>query len=69
MHGFLSEVISETLQTPIQTFLHLFEDKSIIFSDISMLELGKHMSIAMQNMIESPKNQLTMSKHNKKIYF
>ena len=34
-----------------------------------MLELGKHKSIAMQNMIESPKNQLTMSKHNKKIYF
>ena len=34
-----------------------------------MLELGKHKSIAMQNMIESPKNQLTMSKHNKKFTF
>ena len=34
LHGFLSEIISETSQTPIETFLQYFEEKRIIFSDI-----------------------------------
>ena len=34
LHGFLSEIISETSQAPIETFLQYFEEKRIIFSDI-----------------------------------
>ena len=39
--GFLSEIISETLQTPIKTFLQHFEQKNIIFSDISLPKLDR----------------------------
>ena len=34
LHCFLLEVITETSQTPIETFLQHFEQESIIFSDI-----------------------------------
>ena len=37
-------------------FFQYFEQQSIILSDISLLRLGKNMSIAMQNMTESKKN-------------
>ena len=37
---------------PIKTFLQLFVEKHI-FSNISLLRLGKNISIAMQNMTES----------------
>ena len=53
------EIISETSQTPIKTFLELFEEISF-------------MSIAMQNMTESlkkKKNQLTTTKHCEKFSF
>ena len=50
LHGFSSKIISETSQTPTETFLQLFEEKSIIISNISLLRLGKNMSVAMQNM-------------------
>lgn len=33
--GFLSEIISETLQEPIETFLQLFKEKRIKCSDLS----------------------------------
>ena len=58
--GFLLEIISETSQTPIKMFLQHFALKSIILSDISLPRLGKNMSIAMQNLTESPKNQLAL---------
>ena len=51
------EIINETSQTPIKTFLHHFEPKIIIFSDISLPRLCKNMSIAMQNMTESPEKK------------
>ena len=51
------EVIRETLQTPIKTFLKYYDQKIIIFSDISLLRLGRNMSIAMQNMTESQKKK------------
>ena len=35
-----------------------FEQKSIIFSDISLTRLSKYMSIAMQNMTESKKKSV-----------
>ena len=55
-------------------------NKAKIFSDISLLRLGKNMSIALQNMTESPrlrkkktnkqKNKKTkLSKHSKKFSF
>ena len=55
LHGFSSEIINETSQTPIKTFLQYFEQKSFTFSEISQPRLGKNMSIAMQNMTESLK--------------
>ena len=56
-------------QTPNKNFLKHFEQRNI-FNDISLSRLGKNMSTAMQNMIESQKkNQLTMSKHRKKFSF
>ena len=45
LQAVLSEVISETTQVPIKTFIQYFEQKSIIFSDISLPRLGKNMSI------------------------
>ena len=39
--GFLSEIISETLQEPIETFLQLFKEKRIKCSDLSWLRQGK----------------------------
>ena len=54
------------IQTPIKTFLKFFEEKTIIFSNISLLRLGKNTSIAMQNITESSKkNQLTMTNQSK----
>ena len=52
-------MIRGTLLTSIKTFLQFAEEKHIIFSNISLLRLGKNMSIAMQNMTESKKNHLT----------
>ena len=57
LHRFLLEVIRETLQTPIKTFPKYYDQKVIIFSDISLLRLRKNMSIAMENMTESQKNK------------
>ena len=54
LHGFSSEIISETSKIPIKTFVQHFEQKNI-FSDISLPRLGKNMSITMQNMTKSPK--------------
>ena len=54
LHDFLLEIISETLQIPIKTILQLFEETRITISDISLLRLGKYMSIAMQNMTGYP---------------
>ena len=42
-------------QTPMKTVFQQFEQKSIIFSDISLPRLGKNISIPIQNIIESPK--------------
>ena len=36
LQDFLSEVISETSQAPIKSFLQYFEQKSIILRDISL---------------------------------
>ena len=44
MHGFLSKVISEILQTCIKAFLHVFEEKNI-FGNISPLGLGRNIII------------------------
>lgn len=70
MQEFLSKIISEILQSPVQTFLQIFEVKDIIFSNLSPLRKGKITSIAILNMNESQKkkkererNQLFMSKH------
>ena len=58
------------IQTPIKTFLQHFEKKHIIFSNISLLRLGKNMSIAMENMTGHPqKNLLTVTNHSKKFSF
>ena len=57
MHGFLSEIITKTSQTPIKTFLQHFEQNNI-FNDISLPSLGKNVSIAMQNMTETPKKSV-----------
>ena len=40
-------------QTSIKTLVQDFEQKNI-FSDISLSRLGKNMSIALENMTESP---------------
>ena len=62
MHEFLWEEVIKALETPIETFRQLFEENGIIFSNILVLRLGKMISIAMQNMTESPKKyQLTCS--------
>ena len=51
-------------------FLQLLYEKSIIFSDVSLPRLCKSMTIALQNITESPKkDQLTMSKHSEKFSF
>lgn len=70
MQEFLSKIISEILQSPVQTFLQIFEVKDIIFSNLSPLRKGKITSIAILNMNESQtkkkereRNQLFMSKH------
>lgn len=57
MREFLSKIISEILQSPVQTFLQIFEVKDIIFSNLSPLRKGKITSIAMLNMNESQKKQ------------
>ena len=56
-----------------------FLNKAKIFSDISLLRLGKNTSIALQNMTESPplrkkkktnkKTKKKLSKHSKKFSF
>lgn len=46
------EIIKEQLQ------ILLFEEKWIISSDILPLRLGKSISIAMENMTESPKKSV-----------
>ena len=51
-------MICETSQTPINTFLKLFEEKIIVFSDISLPRLGKNKSIAVQNMTGSSKKSV-----------
>ena len=43
------------MQTPIKTFIQHFQEKSLIFSNISLLRLDKNASIAMQNITESSK--------------
>ena len=53
LRGCSSEIISETSQAPIKSFVQNFEQKIIIFSDISLPKLGKNIDIAMQNMTES----------------
>lgn len=57
MQEFLSKIISEILQSPVQTFLQIFEVKDIIFSNLSPLRKGKITSIAMLNMNESQKKK------------
>ena len=58
--------VKHYIQTPIKTSLKFFEEKTIIFSNISKLRLGKNTSIAMQNITESSKkNQLTMTNQSK----
>ena len=64
MHGFSSEIISETSKIPIKTFVQHFEQKNI-FSDISLPRLGKNMSITMQNMTKSKKKQKKQNKNKK----
>ena len=56
MHECSLEIISETLQTPINTLFQHFEQKNI-FRDISLSRLDKNMSIALQNITESQKNK------------
>ena len=53
LHGCSWEIISETSQAPIKTLVQHFEQKNIC-SDISLPRLGKNISIALQNMTESP---------------
>ena len=44
LQGFLSELINETSQGPIKTFLQHVNQKSIIFSDNSLPRLDKNMT-------------------------
>ena len=65
LHWFLSEIISETLKALITTFLKLFEEKHIIFSNLSMLRQSNIRKVALKNMTECHKNtQLIMSQHS-----
>ena len=52
------------IQTPTKTVLQLIEEKQIIFSNISLLRLGKDISIAMQNMTESRMSSVRLEKYN-----
>ena len=52
-------------QTSIKTLVQDFEQKNI-FSDISLSRLGKNMSIALENMTESPPPPLPPQKKRKK---
>ena len=52
-------------QTSIKTLVQDFEQKNI-FSDISLSRLGKNMSIALENMTESPPPPLPPPKKRKK---
>ena len=59
---FLSEIISEILHSPVQTFLQIFEMKDIVFSNLSLYSY----SYAKYEWISKKKkelNQLFMSKH------
>ena len=70
MHGFLSEILVETLQTPIETFLQLFWEKRIMFSDIFLLIDGEIMSsCAKYDYITHQNIQSTMFKHSKRFNF
>ena len=53
-------------QTSIKTLVQDFEQKNI-FSDISLSRLGKNMSIALENMTESPQKKRKKEK-NIKLY-
>ena len=48
---FHRKIITQTSQTPTKSFVQHFEEKSIIFIDISLPRLRKNMSIAMQSII------------------
>ena len=67
MHECSSEIISETLQTPISTLFQHFEQKNIL-RDISLSRLGKNVSIALQNITESQKNNKKNNNKNSKLY-
>ena len=56
--------VKHYIQTPTKTVLQLIEEKQIIFSNISLLRLGKDISIAMQNMTESRMSSLRLEKYN-----
>ena len=61
-------MIGETLQTPFEGFHQLFEVTFITFINRSLLRQDKIVSLAMQNMTESPKKMpLTVSKNSKKV--
>ena len=42
LHGFLSEIIRKILQKLVETFLQLFKNKNITFSDHILLKQDKH---------------------------
>ena len=42
LHGFLSEIISKILQKLVETFLQLFKNKNITFSDHILLKQDKY---------------------------
>ena len=56
--------VKHYIQTPTKTVLQLIVEKQIIFSNISLLRLGKDISIAMQNMTESRMSSLRLEKYN-----
>ena len=69
MQEFLSKIISEISQSPVQTFLQIFEVKDIIFSNLSLLRKGKITSIAMLNMNESQKKKKKKREREKSVIY
>ena len=52
LHEFSWEIISEASKTPINIAVQHFEQTNV-YRDILLPKLGKNMSMALQNMIES----------------
>ena len=58
LNELLSQIISETPQTPIKFLLQLFEENRSINSNISLLRLGNNISTGLPNTTESQKKSV-----------